>query len=91
MITTEGLNTKVKFGDWDSKASIAVLAKKGTLTLQELAKDKQIGDPLEDGDTKELPKIEMEFTRLESVDIMIKALETIKKNWIEQYQYSLAC
>lgn len=90
MIKTDGLTTKVQFGDWD-KANIAVIARKGTLTLQELAKGKQIGEKLEEGDTKELPKIDMEFTRLESIDVMIKALEAIKKNWIEQYQYALAC
>jgi hypothetical protein len=82
MITTEGLTTTVKFGS-KQKASISVNMKKGTLTLQELAKDKKIGDPLVAGDFHELPKVEMEFFTLESVNVVIKALEMMKKNFVK--------
>ncbi len=93
MIKTEGLNTTVKFGTHD-KASISVSATKGTLLLQELAKDKKIGDKLEPDDIKELPKVEIEFFTLESVEIKIKALEVIKRNYrppIDPNQLAYAC
>lgn len=90
MIKTEGLHTKVQFGD-TNKASIGIRAFKGTVTLQELAKEKKIGDSLDDDDTKELPMIEMNFKRIESVDALIKALETIKKNWVDPNQLAYAC
>jgi hypothetical protein len=91
MITIDALTAKVKFGDSGNKAKIAVLANKGTLTLQELAKEKQIGEKLEEGDAKELPKIELEFTRLESIDVLIDALKVIKSNWMDANSYTLAC
>ena len=92
MIKTEGLNTIVKFGN-KQKASISVSAYKGILLLQELAKDKKIGDRLNDEDIKELPKVEIEFFTIESVDIMIKALEVIKRNYrpIDPNQLAYAC
>lgn len=81
MITTEDLITKVKFGNND-KANIAVLARKGTLTLQQLANEKQIGDAIIDGDAQELPKVEIEFFNTRSIDVLIGALIAIKKNYV---------
>lgn len=93
MITIENSITKVLFGQND-KASIAVCAKAGVLTLQMLATDKQIGDKLDDNDIKELPKVEIEFFTPKSIDVMIGALEAIKRNYIpppSPDQLALAC
>ena len=83
MISTEGLVTHVKFGN-EEKANIGVIARKGTLTLQQLSAEKQIGEVIVDGDCAELPKIELEFFNTKSIDAMIKALETIKSNYRPQ-------
>ncbi len=95
MITTNGLITEVKFGD-AKKANIIVSANRGKLTLRQAVTEKQIGDHVEDSDKLDLPKIEMEFFNVESIDILIGALECIKKNatpppnygWLKYY---LAC
>ncbi len=81
MITTEDLITKVKFGN-AKKANIAVGAKHGTLTLQQLSNEKQIGDNFTSDDIHDLPKVEIEFFNTESIDVLIKALEVIKSNFI---------
>ena len=93
MIKTENTTTKVLFGN-NEKASIAVSAKKGTLTLQMLSTEKQIGDLIQDTDIKELPKVEIEFFDPKSIDVLIAALEAIKKNYIPPPSYdqlALAC
>lgn len=81
MIKTLDNHTKVEFGK-DNKASIAINAKKGTLMLRNLKSDQNIGDLQPDADEKG-PAVEIEFYRPESVDAMIEALKTIKKNWVE--------
>jgi hypothetical protein len=89
MITTENSTTKVLFGNAE-KANIAVRANRGTLTLQMLAVEKQIGDELEtlkdgeslkEGDTQDLPKVEIEFQNVKSVEVLIAALQVIIKNY----------
>jgi len=90
MITTENLTTKVLFGI-NGQANIAVGAKNGTLTLQMLNCQKKIAENIDDSDIKKLPKIEMEFFDVKSIDVMIKALETIKRNYTGVSQLSLAC
>lgn len=93
MITTENSITKVLFGN-ESKANIAVSSKHGTLTLQMLTTEKQIGDNLEDGDIQELPKVEIDFFSPKSIDVVIRALEAIKKNYTPPPsidQIALAC
>jgi hypothetical protein len=93
MITTENLITKIKFGN-DQKANIAVGAIKGTLTLQMLATEKQIGDKLVSDDIQELPKVEIEFFNTKSIDVLISALEVIKRNYTPPPsfdQLALAC
>lgn len=90
MITTENSTTKVMFGTTE-KANIAVNAKKGTLTLQMLGTEKQIGDKLEEIDIQELPSVEIEFFNPKSIDILIGALEAIKKNYTPPPSLALAC
>lgn len=94
MIQTQDLVTNVLFGNAE-KATIAVTAKKGTLTLQMLANEKQIGDKLKDSDIQSLPKVEMEFFNIKSIDALIGALECIKKNYTPPPSWSdqlaLAC
>lgn len=80
MIETKELITKVEFGN-DKQATIGVSAKYGTLTLQMLCKEKEIGDSFSDDDIKELPKIQMEFNSIKSVNVLIEALECIKRNY----------
>ncbi len=93
MITTENSITKVMFGTTE-KANIAVGAKNKTLTLQMLATEKQIGDKLEEGDIQKSPKVEIEFFNPKSIDVLIEALEAIKKNYAKMLfldQLALAC
>ncbi len=94
MIQTDGLVTKVEFGK-DEKASIAVSAKKGTLTLQMLANEKNIGDKIESIDTHDLPKIDIEFFNIQSVDVFIAALQCIKSNYVppphNEHELAKAC
>lgn len=93
MINIENLTTKVEFGT-EQKATIAVGANKGTLTLQMLASEKQIGDNLEEADKQELPKVEIEFFTPKSIDVLIGALQAIKKNYTPPPsldQLALAC
>lgn len=93
MITTENLITKVLFGN-DAKANIAVNVKEGTLTLQMLATEKQIGDKLEESDIQGLPKVEIEFFNTKSIDVLIGALQVIKKNYTPPPSldtFALAC
>ena len=81
MIKTEGLVTEVKFGN-DKKANIAVTINDGVLKLQQLATEKQVGDKIDkDVDIQELPKVEIEFFNTRSIDVLIGALEAIKKNY----------
>lgn len=80
MIQTNDLTTSVQFGT-DKCGTIAVNAKYRRLILQELAREKQIGDKIEDGDARELPKIEMNFSSTKSIDVLIEALEKIKDNF----------
>ena len=89
MIQVENLITKVEFGT-ENKASISVSARKGTLTLQMLATEKQIGDKLELSDIQELPKVVIDFNNTKSIDILIKALEVIKRNYVVD-TLALAC
>ena len=93
MITTTDMITKVKFGN-GKKGNIAVGANRGILTLQQLATELQIGDGFTQDDIDKLPKIEMEFFDVRSIDVMIKALEVIKSNAIpppSDDQLCLAC
>jgi hypothetical protein len=83
----------VKFGNGE-KASIAVTAQFGVLTLQMLATEKNIGEAIEPADGRELPKVEIEFFTPKSIDVLIGALEVIKKNYIppgERNEPALAC
>lgn len=90
MIQTEGSVTMVKFGNGE-KASIAVTAERGILTLQMLATEKNIGDLIEPADGRDLPKVEIEFFNPRSIDVLIGALEAIKKNYIPPIEPALAC
>lgn len=79
MITNKNKVTRVIFGT-NQKASICVSGSKKTLFLEALIKNKKVGDIVKKGDYKHLPKVELVFASTESVDIMIKSLELIKKN-----------
>lgn len=79
MIIISENTTKVQFGK--NKASVAINAKKGTLTLRNLKTEQNIGDQPDADEAG--PLIEMEFHRPESIDAMIEALKTIRKNWVE--------
>ena len=81
MITTESLTTHIKFGT-SGKATIAVNAAKGTLTLQQLTNDLNIGQKPKTTDYADLPKVMLEFFDPKSIDIVIEALNTIKKNYV---------
>ena len=81
--------TTVEFGK-EQKGTIAVSNNSTTLFLQELAKEKNIGDALEEEDIKELPSITMDF----SIDIdyirkMINDLKKLKNTWNESENHSI--
>ena len=78
-IHTEHHTTKVKFGN-EQKANIAVRASHGKLTLQMLATEKQIDDKITPSDIQNLPRVELMFSDTKSIDVMIAALQVIKKN-----------
>ena len=80
--------TTVEFGK-EQKGSIAIGCSHITLSLQELAKDKNIGDSLMDGDVKELPCITIDFNLLDYLYDMIKRLSEIKDNWDNETNHSI--
>jgi len=75
-----GQITKVEFGK-EQKGTISVSNNHTTLFLQELAKDKNIGDNLEAEDIKELPNITMDFSYIDYLQKMIKDLNYLKDNF----------
>lgn len=89
------LTTEVVFGNHEN-ACIAVEGSapfNGELILRELKKGlkKNVGAQLTPEEIEELPKIVMDFSRIESVDVLIKALEYIKKGMEMHRQFALAC
>jgi hypothetical protein len=90
MIASENNTTTVTFGAY-KKATIGVSVNGLSLYLQELASDKNIGDSICIEDIKDLPRVELEFNQMESIDVIIKALEVVRNNWIFKYQLALAC
>jgi len=72
--------TTVEFGK-EQKGSIAVSSSHITLSLQELLKDKNIGDTLIDEDIKELPSVTVTFNHLDFLYKMVKQLNELKDNW----------
>jgi len=90
MISIKQNTVHVKFGE-SNKATIAIFGSHGTITLQELVKEKSIGEQIENEDANELPKVELEFSQLESIDALINGLKTIRKNWVDPDSYAAAC
>ena len=66
MIVSENNTTTVKFGGY-KKATIGVSVNNLSLNLQELASDKNIGDSICVEDVKDLPRVELEFSQMESI------------------------
>lgn len=90
MITTNKETTTVKFGQ-NGIASISVNVNSLLLTLQQLKVEKRIGEKGgSDEDVHPLPKIEFDFTEVESIDVMIGALEVLKKNHLA-FQLAKCC
>lgn len=91
MIITEDQRTIVHFGNKE-KANILVSGRYRKLVLQELATNLKIGDSATSEDAHELPKVEVNFSTIESVDVLIAALNHIKNNFTPPDQmYALAC
>jgi hypothetical protein len=90
MITTKDKTTTVVFGT-HKKASISVGPQGMNLVLQQIVSDKKIGDSLLDEDIKELPKVVLELQTIESIDVLIRALEKVKENHYKIYGFALAC
>lgn len=93
MITTNNTGAKVIFGT-DKKATIAVSADANKLILQMLKQEKQIGESLTEKDKQEHPKIEIDFFTPKSIEVLIEALECIKRNIQPppiDYSLALAC
>ena len=74
------------------KGAIALRASDNILSLRDLINEVAIGETWEDSDSKDLPKITIEFHTTESVDTLIQCLEVIKRNLQNPYGlYPFAC
>jgi hypothetical protein len=83
MITNKASDICIFFGT-DKKATVSVSATKGTLTIQELAKDIEIGaDNLNPEDIKNLPKVMIEFFELPTLYRFINKLQDVKTNFTD--------
>lgn len=93
MINQKQQITEVLFAT-EKKGCIAVGVQLNQLVIEQIAEgiEKEIGGSLEKLDCQELPKVILDFTLEESVDVMIKALERIKENIRGPYYgLALAC
>jgi len=95
MITKKGLLTDVEFSKTKENGIISVgIDPSQSLLLQELTAPRTVGSSLKDDldNIEELPAVRLNFYNKESVDVVIAALEKIKKNIDNPcYQYALAC
>lgn len=71
--------TSVTFGK-EGKGTIAVCSAGHFLVLQELARPMDISTETKEEDRKPLPKVELEFFDLASIDVMIEVLKKVKSN-----------
>jgi len=79
MITTKESTTNIQFGT-NGKGSVSLAARRGTLTIQQLLTELNIGDrPDLDRDVQELPKVVLNFNEVASVEAMIRTLEKVKQ------------
>jgi len=95
MIITKGLLTDVEFSKTKENGVISVgVDPETSILLQQLTAPRTVGSSLlgDEDNIEELPAIRLNFYNKESVDVLIKALEQIKKNIDNPYyQYALAC
>ncbi len=83
MITNKGRDITIFFGT-DKAATVSVSSEKGTLTIQELAKDVEIGtDKLSPEDIKNLPRVKIEFFELVTLYGFINKLQEVKNNFTD--------
>lgn len=83
MITNNNSDISIYFGS-DKKATVSVSAKKGTLTIQELAKNVEIGtDKLSSEDINNLRQVNIEFFELTTLYRFINQLKNIKNNFTD--------
>jgi len=95
MIITKGLLTDVEFSKTKENGIISVgVDPETSILLQQLTAPRTVSYSLsgDENNIEELPAIRLNFYNKESVDVLIKALEQIKKNIDNPYyQYALAC
>jgi hypothetical protein len=83
MITNNNSDISIYFGS-DKKATVSVSATKGTLTIQELAKNVEIGtDKLSSEDINNLRQVNIEFFELTTLYRFINQLKNIKNNFTD--------
>ena len=91
MIKIEGQTVALESGT-NGNGAVALRAKDNILSLRDLLNEVAIGETWEDSDSKDLPKILIEFHTTESVDTFIRCLEIIKRNLQNPYGlYPFAC
>lgn len=92
MIESKDNKTTVSFGDY--KRATIVISKipfSSTVTLQEISNEEvKIGQEVSSEDIKPLPKIDLVFTRVESIDALIKVLEAAR-NTLVNGSLAMAC
>lgn len=91
MITSENNTTTVQFAAMDNVGKIGVGVRGTTIQLQELLSEINVGESLTSDDIKDLPKVLLEFSNVNSIDVLIKALNAVKENWTKKYAIALAC
>lgn len=91
MIKIEKQTVTVESGI-NGKGAIALKASDNILSLRDLINEVAIGETWSDSDSKDRPKILIEFHSTESVDTFIRCLEVIKRNLSNPYGlYPFAC
>ena len=76
----------------NGNGAVALRASDNILSLRDLINEVPICETWEDSDSKDLPKILIEFHTPESVDAFIRCLEIIKRNLQNPYGlYPFAC
>ena len=94
MINLNDKETKVQFSKQGSSPTLALSVFEKKLIIQQTANRYTIGSKIPLDQIQDLPKVVLEFEKIESIDVMIQLLERVKLNLqadSSSGQFSLAC